>query len=89
MSPQTLLNEAAKVGVVVSLAGIDLTAEAPDTPEADAILAELRQHRLEVAAHIRRPRDPLEAGCPQPQNMRRFEALVRLDKQDRQRRGLP
>lgn len=89
MTPQTLLNEAAKVGVVVSLAGIDLTADAPDTPEADAVLAELRLHRLEVAAHLRRPRDPAEAGCPQPQNMKRFLALVELIRRDRMAQGLP
>jgi len=78
VTPADLLQRAEQAGITVSLADYRMVADAPSTPEADAILAELRHHRLAVAAYLRRPQDPMEAGCPQPQNLRRFEALARL-----------
>jgi hypothetical protein len=84
-----LVERAELAGIRLTAANYKLTYEAPKTTEADAILTELRQHRLEVAAYLRRPRDPMEAGETQPQNWRRFDALVRLAKLDHQRRGLP
>ena len=83
----TLVERATLAGITVSMADGKLVADAPEG--ADAVLAELRQHRLAVAAYLRRPRDPVEAGCEQPQNMKRFMALVELDRRDRKARGLP
>lgn len=88
MTPADLLERASRAGITVSLVDGRMVADAPEGEQADALLAELRQHRLEVARWLRRPRDPSEAGCAQPQNMKRFLALVELDRRDRAARGM-
>ena len=89
MTIATLVERAERTGIRLTAANYKLSYDAPKTPEADTILAEIRLHRLQVAAWLRRARDPSEAGEPQPGNLRRFQALVRLDNEDRRRRGLP
>ena len=81
MNVAVLVDQAEHVGIRLHLDGARLVADAPLGAQADAILAQLHEHRLAVAAWLRRPLDPMEAGCPQPQNLRRFEALVRLSRQ--------
>jgi hypothetical protein len=83
VSPAALIEQAEQAGIVLTLADGQMVADAPEGEQADAVLDQLREHRLAVAAYLRRPRDPVEAGCAQPQNLARFMALARLDARER------
>lgn len=61
MSTSALIDTAESLGIILAVDGDGLTYDAPDTPEADAFLAQLAERRDEVVAHLAAKAEPLPA----------------------------
>jgi hypothetical protein len=83
---KTLLRTCADLGIEVALVDGRLVIDAPEGEQADGMLAMVARLKSEVIAALTpqvRGVDPMAAGCAQPENLANFEALVRLDQQER------